>query len=121
MSKKSDEYEIRLKLYPAARVSVDLLASMFPPEPKLFGRLTRDMGTLGQFRRQRRAPHTRVFYIPCGNSRGWRSLQNATPEEILSHIKYCASRLEHPAVSLEQVEFVLDMCYEELDKRLKDE
>jgi len=85
-----------------------------------FGRLVKSFGDYGELRRQTKAPNVEVFYIlvPVTPGEAYRSVQNASLDQINDHIRKVGTHLAGGAISQENAEIVLDYCYAELNRRL---
>jgi hypothetical protein len=118
------------------RIHKELEMQARASEPQLFGREARSFGDYGQLRKQKKAPHQEVFYIPISaaeakgkkpqppgtayglNETCLRSVNNCTGEQITEYIQKIGKHLEAGAISQENAEIVLDYAYAELNKRL---
>ncbi len=91
-----------------------------------FGKLHQQFGDFGELRKQKKAPHTEVFYFQVDvtpeNSpeqiKVYRSLQNASSEQISAHVRMCGRHVEGGALSQSNAEIIMDLCYAELNRRL---
>lgn len=94
-------------------------------EPQRFGRLVKGFGDFGELRKQHKAPHTEVFYIKLWTTEKgdpkevYRSVNNATPDQISKAIRDVASGLEAKSISQENAELVLDRLYAGLASKVK--
>ncbi len=100
-----------------------------PEEKQRFGRLLKSYGDFGELRRQKKAPHTEVFYIPVkyhvlgalgasNYNEDLRSIQNCTSDQITEHIRYLGKNLEAGNIQQASAELILDLLYAELGKRV---
>lgn len=89
-----------------------------------FGKLHQNFGDFGELRKQKKAPNTEVFYFVVKvENEGqtvevYRSLQNASSEQISSHIRMVGRHLEGGAITQQNAEIILDLCYAELNRRI---
>lgn len=93
-----------------------------------FGRVSQKFRGWGEFRKQKKPPHTEVLYtftlkykVVGANqvqSLVLRSINNCSNEELTNAIKLAALRLEDHCITQPVAEFLLDKCYAELQRRL---
>lgn len=86
-----------------------------------FGRVVKSYPGFGELRRQTKKPNQEIFYLLIDfSSEGeavFRSLNNATNEQISDYIRSIASFIGR-SLAQEDGEYILDRCYVELNQRL---
>jgi hypothetical protein len=93
-------------------------------DPQRFGRLVKSYGDFGELRKQKKEPHVEVFYIPVEAFEGTilsfvlRSLNNCSGEQITKHVARVGRNLEAGNLKQDSAEFILDLCYAELHRRI---
>lgn len=92
-----------------------------------FGRVTRDLGKLGELRQQKKPPKTQVFYIwvdvtekdSAEQVLALRSMKNSTNDQLTEAIRSAGLLIDTHKVPREDGEFVLDLLYQELNRRVE--
>jgi hypothetical protein len=101
-----------------------LRARMLEKSKSRFGRVEKDLGDLGELRRQKKEPHTQVLYVwvPGPDDQHFtilRSINNCTNDELTEAIRYTGTLLVDHRLTQTDAELVLDLMYAELGKRVK--
>ncbi|HEY6018676.1 MAG TPA: hypothetical protein VIY48_01945 [Candidatus Paceibacterota bacterium] len=109
-----------------------LRARMQEKAKSRFGRLAKELGDLGELRRQKKEPHTEVLYVwipgaeaallidgtqPMGHV--LRSINNCTNDQLTQAIRLAGLLLSEHKLSQADAELALDMMYKELGRRVK--
>lgn len=98
-----------------------------------FGRVTRDMGLLGELHKQKKEPHTEVLYVWAQPAKAFeldkkgnqiaspslvlRSVSNLNNDELTEQIRKVGNLVETQGIDRADAEFVLDMLYADLQRR----
>jgi hypothetical protein len=97
---------------------------------QLFGQPVREFGCFAQLRKQKKAPRTEILYIqvniwqtlPDGSKhlsgQTWRSINNASNNDLTDCIKCIAAGLEEGKIFAADAEFLLDTIYHEIGRRV---
>ena len=89
-----------------------------------FGKAIKSYGDFGELRRQKKAPHLEVFYTPINEVVGntvvekLRSINNCSSDQITDAIRRIGMNLTGGNITQENAEFILDLLYQELGKRV---
>lgn len=98
-----------------------------------FGRVARDLGLLGELRKQKKEPHTEVLYVWAPPAQAYeldkkgnqiaspsivlRSVSNLSNDDLTNVIRQVGQMTEAQSVDRSDAEFVLDMLYADLQRR----
>lgn len=92
------------------------------PKKQRFGVVKNTLGGWAELRRQKKAPHKEILYIPSTPTYGetnWCAL-NHLPTDILErYMREIGTALQEKIITQENAELILDLCYAELGRRVK--